>query len=154
VPLFLECVFSNRIEDLLGFFRTAVYLAVITVLFPTIAMAEGNASNPMAAVNNLDVRWQGIFATGGDKYDYFIDGSQMLRPDVKLKYELHYNSNDFTGTKQHHLEKLVIKPLWFPCQARINDAWGLKVAVGFDWILDLGDSGKAIGASADQIAPL
>lgn len=139
---------------MLDHIRTAIFLAVIIVLLPNIAVAEENASNPMAAVNNLDLRLQGIFATGGDKYDYFIDGSQMLRPDVKLKYELHYNSNDFTGTKQYQFEKLVIKPLWFPYQARINDAWGLKVAVGFDWIVNLGDSSKAIGAGADQIAPL
>lgn len=134
--------------------RITIILTVITVLLPNIASAAGNASNPLAAVNNLDLRWQGIFPSAGNKYDYFIDGSQMLRPDVKLKYELHYNSNDFTGTQQHNFEKLVIKPLWFPYQTKLNATWAMKVAVGFDWIIDLGDSRKAIGAGADQIAPL
>ena len=134
--------------------RISINLIVTMVLLQNIASAEGNASNPMAAVNNVDLRWQGTFVSADDRNDYFVNGAQMLRPDVKLVYELHYNSNDFTGSTQHNFEKLVIRPLWFPYQAKLNDTWGMKVAVGFDWIVDLGDSSKAIGAGADQIAPL
>ena len=71
-----------------------------------------------------------------------------------MKYELHYNENDFTGTSQSNFEKLVVKPLFFFGANQLNENWTVKYAVGFDWILDLGDSSKAIGAGADQFAPL
>jgi len=118
-----------------------------------VASAEENASNPLAAVNNVDVRWQGTFADAGEKYDFFIDGSHMLMPKLKLKYELHYNINNFTGSSQSSFEKLVIKPIYFPYQSRINKSWAMKVAVGFDLIFDLGAQSKAIGAGANQFAP-
>ena len=131
-----------------------ISLALAMVCLSTTANAEGNASNPLAAVNNVDLRAQGTTGKAGDRYDYFIDGSQMLQPNVKLKYELHYNSNDFTGSMKSDFEKLVIKPIYFPYQTKLNDTWAMKTAVGFDLIFDLGDTSKAIGAGAFQFAPL
>ena len=130
-------------------------------LLPLAAAAESNleleqenASNPLAAVNNTDLKWQGFSSDAGRRNAYFIDGAYMIKPTIKLKYELHYNENDFTGSSQSGLEKLVIKPLFFFGAKPINETWAVKFAVGFDWILDLGDTDKAIGAGADQIAPL
>ena len=133
--------------------RNTLVLAVIMAFLPNIASAEENASNPLASVSNVDLRWQGIFADAGEKYDFFVDGSHMLMPKLKLKYELHYNINNFTGSRQSNFEKLVIKPLYFPYQTKLNDTWAMKVAVGIDWIVDLGDTSKAIGAGSDQVAP-
>jgi hypothetical protein len=39
------------------------------------ASAEENASNPLAAVNNVDLSWQFTSADPGDKHDFFVDGA-------------------------------------------------------------------------------
>jgi len=41
-----------------------------------------NASNPLAAVNNTDLRWQYSDLTTNDDrmYDYFIEGAVLLFP--------------------------------------------------------------------------
>ena len=122
-------------------------------LLPTLTCADENASHPLAATNNFDLRWTGTTSGNGDNYDYWIDGAQMLSPDIKLKYELHYNANDFTGSKQSHFDRFHVKPMWFPYAAKLNEEWAVKAAIGFDWIVDLGDRSKAVGIDADQIAP-
>ena len=63
----------------------------------TAASAEENASNPLAAVNNTDIRYQAFDVGNSDRQDAFIDGAYMLRDDLKLKYELRYVSTDVTG---------------------------------------------------------
>jgi hypothetical protein len=50
----------------------------------------GNASNPLASVNNTDLRWQHFDLGGSDRNDFYVDGAYMLTPKLKLKYELHY----------------------------------------------------------------
>lgn len=117
--------------------------------------AAENASNPLAAVNNTDLRYQFIdLGNSADKQDAFIDGSYMLRPTLKLKYELHYNSTDATGSRQQDFEKINVKAILFPYQTKLNDTWGMRTAVGLEWIYDLGDTDKGIGTESDQIAPL
>ena len=59
---------------------------------------EENASNPLAAVNNTDVRWQHFDLDGPERNDFWLDGSYMLTPNLKLKYELHYWDTDVTGS--------------------------------------------------------
>ena len=78
----------------------------------------------------------------------------MLLPVLKLKYELHYKFTDITGSDENDFEKLVIKPIYFPFQKKLNEAWGIKGAVGFDLILDFDNKDKGIGVGADQFAPL
>ncbi len=130
------------------------FLAFGLTLVTGIAAAEENASNPLAAVNNVDLRWQFTSADAGDKHDVFVDGSHMLMPVLKLKYELHYNFTDVTGSDENDFEKVVIKPIYFPFQKKLNEAWGTKGAVGFDLILDFDNKDKGIGIGADQFAPL
>ena len=97
-------------------------MKVVTVLafiglaacLPSTASAGENPSNPLAAANNVDLRWQYTSASVGNKHDLYIDGAQMLTPMLKLKYELHYNVSDFTGRYKDDFEKLKIKPLLFP----------------------------------------
>ncbi len=118
------------------------------------ASAEENASNPLSAVNNVDLRWQYTSADPGDTHDVFVDGAYMLLPELKLKYELHYNFTDVTGSDENDFEKLVIKPIYFPYQTKLNEAWGLRVAIGGEWIVEFDNEDKGIGVGADQIAPL
>lgn len=118
------------------------------------AKAEENASNPLAAVNNTDIRYQYFDLDGGaDRQDAFIDGAYMLRPDLKLKYELHYNSTNVTGTRFNGFEKANFKLIYFPSQKPLNDSWAVKSALGLEWILDLGAPDEGIGTGSDQIAP-
>jgi len=77
----------------------------------------------------------------------------MLAPILKFKYELHYNFTDSTGTKERDFEKLVLKPILFPYQTRLNETWGLRAAVGLEWTVEFGNHRKGIGVGADQIAP-
>jgi hypothetical protein len=117
------------------------------------AAAEENASNPLAAVNNVDLRWQYTSSDQGDKHDVYIDGAYMLMPVLKLKFELHYNFTDVTGSDENDFEKVVIKPIYFPFQTKLNDSWGLRTAVGLDAVIEFGNEDKGIGVGSDQIAP-
>ena len=119
------------------------------------APPEENASNPLAAVNNTDVRIQ-YFDLGDDAemYDFFLlDGAFMLNPKLKIKYELHYWNTDVTGNSEKDWESFHLKPIYFPKQG----IWGrfkYRIAVGLEWILDFDNSDKGIGSGSDQLAPL
>ena len=134
-----------------GYVMRRYFLAFGLTLVTNLAVADENASNPLAAVNNIDLRGQYTSLDPGDKYDVFVDGSQMLMPVLKLKYELHYNFTDVTGSDENDFEKLVIKPLYFPYQSKLSETWGIKAAVGFDLIVEFGNEDKGIGVGADQI---
>ena len=123
------------------------------LLVPALAGAEENASNPLAAVNNVDLRWQYFSADPGDTHDVYVDGAFMIMPTLKLKYELHYKFTDVTGSDENDFEKMVIKPIYFPYETKLNDDWGMRTAVGLDWVIDFDNAQKGIGVGADQIAP-
>lgn len=116
--------------------------------------ADENASNPLAAVNNTDIRFQS-FDLGGssNRQDFFLDGAYMLRDNLKLKYELHYNSTDATGTSYSSFEKAIVKAIYFPSEKKLNESWGMRTAIGLEWTLDLGDTTQGIGSGADTLAP-
>lgn len=61
----------------------------------------------------------------------------MLRPDLKLKYELHYNSTNATGARFSGFEKTSFKLIYFPSQKPLNDTWTVKSALGLEWYLFL-----------------
>ncbi len=118
------------------------------------SLADENASNPLAAVNNTDIRLQAFDLNGSaSKQDMFIDGAYMLRDNLKLKYELHYNSTDLTGTRYSEFEQAVLKLIYFPSERKLNETWGLRTAVGLEWTVDLGDTAKGIGSGSDTLAP-
>ncbi len=132
---------------------------LMTVLIALIGVnrsyGEENASNPLASVNNTDVRWQ-YFDLGDSKErnDFWLaDGAYMLTPKLKLKYELHYWDTDVTGSSESDWESLHLKPIYFPKQGEWG-AWKYKLAIGGELILDFGNEDKGIGSGSDQIAPL
>lgn len=112
-----------------------------------------NASNPLASVNNTDFRWQYFDLDGARRNDFYPDGSYMLTPKLKLKYELHYWNTDLSGTSRSNWESFHLKPIYFPKQGELG-TWKYKLAVGVEWILDLGNEDRSIGSGSDQIAPL
>jgi hypothetical protein len=117
------------------------------------AIGQENASNPLAAVNNTDVRLQ-YFDLGGssDRYDLWVDGAYMLKPKLKLKYELHYWNTDVIGSRESGIETLHLKPMYFPTGGEWG-SWQYKLAVGLDWIVEFGNEDEGIGTGSDQIAP-
>ena len=80
------------------------------------AIAQENASNPLAAVNNTDFRYQYFDLDGSDLSDLWVDGAYMLNPKFKLKYEIHYWSTDVTGSRESGAESIHLKPIYFPKQ--------------------------------------
>ncbi len=132
-----------------------LFIVLLLIVTAGMALAEQNASNPLASVNNLDFKWQYVTTKDSvDRHDVFLDGALMLHPKLKFKYELHYNFTDATGSDESGFEKLVFKPIFFPTQAKLNDTWGMKTAVGLDWIIEFNNSeAKGIGVGADQLGP-
>jgi len=114
-----------------------------------------NASNPLAAVTSTDVRWQYLDLTGDGLRlnDYFVDGAFMVDPKLKLKYELHYWDTNVSGSSQQGLESALVKLIYFPRQGVFSGGTKYRVAVGIDYIHDLGDTEKGIGFGANQVGP-
>ena len=118
-----------------------------------LSLGQENASNPLAAVDNTDVRLQYFDLDGSsDRYDLWADGAYMLTPKLKLKYELHYWDTDVTGSRENGFETLHVKPIYFPKQGEW-DSWKWKLAVGLEWIVGFGNEDDGIGTGSDQIAP-
>ncbi len=127
--------------------------SLVIVIATTPVFAEENASNPLAAVNNVDLRYQFTSGENDDRHRLFIDGAYMIMPKLKLKYELHYVQTDLTGEDEHDFEKIVIKPIFFPYQAKLSDEWGMRAAVGAELTVEFGNEDKGIGIDADTISP-
>jgi hypothetical protein len=117
------------------------------------ASSPENASNPLAAINNTDLRLQHFDLGGSDRIDLWVDGAYMVTPKLKLKYELHYWDTDVTGSSENGLEAFQLKPIYFPTQGKLG-AWNYRTAIGGEWIVTFGNEDKGIGAGSDQIAPL
>ena len=67
-----------------------LFAFILLALFSNDSIAAENASNPLAVVNNTDVRLQYFDLDGPERYDFWVaDGAYMLTPELKLKYELH-----------------------------------------------------------------
>jgi len=127
-------------------------LVFILVTGITNVYGAENASNPLASVNNTDIRYQYFDLDGPDRKDLWLDGAYMLTPKLKLKYELHYWDTDVTGSSENDWESLHIKPIYFPKQGKWGD-WNYKLALGAELILDFDNDDKGIGTGSDQISP-
>jgi hypothetical protein len=122
---------------------------------PEMGGAQENASNPLAAVSNTDVRWQYFdnLLGRGRLNDYFVDGAFMVNPKLKVKYELHYWETNITGRSEHDWERALVKLIYFPKQGMLSNGTKYRLAVGGDYINDFDNQDKGIGQGADQIAP-
>lgn len=132
---------------------------ILTFIYSEKVLAEDNktenASNPLAAVNNTDLRAKYYdLGHSSERLDYYIDGATMLTPKLKLKYELHYWDTDVTGQDEDDLESFHLKLIYFAKQGKLPSGQPYRLAIGAEWIKDLGDTDKGIGSGGDQIAPL
>ena len=119
------------------------------------AAQEENASNPLAAVTSTDLRWQYLDLTDDGLHlnDYFVDGAFMANPKLKIKYELHYWDTNISGASEQGLESALVKMIYFPKQGVLSGGTMYRVAVGVDYIHDLGDTEKGIGFGSNQVGP-
>jgi hypothetical protein len=133
----------------------SIIVGLLTSIGISSAYAEENASNPLAAVTNTDLRAKYFDLEGPERRDYYVDGSGMLTPNLKLKYELHYWDTDVTGSSENDWERLSLKPIYFP-ETMVGKlgSWKYKVSIGGELIVDFGNEDKGIGSGSDQIAPL
>ncbi len=122
---------------------------------PELAGGGENASNPLAAVTNTDLRFKYLDLTDdlGRVNDFFVDGAFMVNPKMKIKYELHYWETNVTGSSKSGLESAVLKVIYFPKEGIRDNGVKYRVAVGLDLIADFDNLDKGIGMGADQIAP-
>jgi len=125
----------------------------IALVFSMTVTAAENASNPLAAVNNVDLRYQYTTGDLDDRHRGFVDGAYMVMPTLKLKYELHYVQTNLTGEDERDFEKFVVKPIFFPYQTKLGADWGMRTAIGLEWSVEFDNEDKGIGVGADQIAP-
>jgi hypothetical protein len=134
--------------------KKITFLITVFIMLVGVNYSYGgeNASNPLAAVNNTDIRYQYFDLDGPEKKDFWLDGSVMLNPKLKLKYELHYWDTDVTGSSKNNWESFHLKPIYFPTQGKIGD-WKYKTAIGAELIVDFGNEDQGIGSGSDQIAP-
>lgn len=134
---------------------TPPILALVVLAGISNAYGEENASNPLAAVTNIDVRAKYFDLDGSTRRDYYVDGATMVTPNLKLKYELHYWNTDVTGSSESDWESFHLKPIYFP-ESMIGKLgeWKYKLAVGGELIVDFGNDDQGIGSGSDQIAPL
>jgi len=76
----------------------------------------------------------------------------MLHPRLKITNELRYVSTDRSGKSEQDFEELKIRGIF------LSDImpFGIKakLAVGGEWLKDLGDFEEGTGTGADMIAPL
>jgi hypothetical protein len=63
------------------------FVGLVLVLASAHAFDQENASNPLATVNNTDLRYQYFDLDGSDRSDYDADGAYMATPELKLMYD-------------------------------------------------------------------
>jgi len=133
-----------------------IILAFSTSHFNT-ALAEvdgSNASDPTAAVNYVDFRFQAFdLPNSKDRDRYAVEGAYVITPEHKLTYEINYWETDITGKDESGLESVKGKYIHL-MPKMLSGGLKYKLAIGTEVILDQGDVDEGIGTGTDQIAPL
>ncbi len=124
-----------------------LFLSICFFVMSSLLVAE-NASNPLAAVSNIDLRAQYYDLDDAYIKDYNLEGATMLNPKIKLKYELHYWDTDISGENEKHLESALAKLIYFPKEGKFQDM-PYRLAVGAEVDFDLGDEDKGTGVGSD-----
>lgn len=131
-------------------------LVILAVARPALAEEAASgaaASDPTAAVNYQDVRYRYFdLDKGADKHSFETEGAYMLHPRFKLTNELRYVNTDSSGKSEQDFEELKLKGIHLTS----IKPFGIKakLALGAEWLKDLGDFEKGTGSGADIIAPL
>ena len=111
------------------------------------------ASDPTAAINYQDARYRYFeLDAGNDSHSFETEGAFMLHPRFKITNELRYVNTDSSGKSEQDFEELKLKGIF------LTDIqpFGIKakLAMGGEWLKDLGDFEEGTGTGADMIAPV
>ncbi|MCZ6569484.1 MAG: hypothetical protein O7B23_04895 [Deltaproteobacteria bacterium] len=112
------------------------------------------ASDPTARVNFMDFRWRYFDLPGGNlQRVYGMEGATMLTPNFKFVPKLEYFDTNAAGRSESHWSLLSLKGIHLSPGPEVG---GIKsrLAVGVEWIKDLGRFTDGTGTGSDQIAPL
>lgn len=111
------------------------------------------ASDPTASVNFQDFRYR-YFDLGGSKHknSFEAEGSYVFNPRLKLSHELIGVETDVTGNSEADFSKLSLRPIFLTPMKPFGIK--AKLALGVEWVKDLGDFSEGTGSGTDQIAPL
>lgn len=146
---------TNRIAPLRH--AASACLSLLACLACSIGQAAESsgaaASDPTAAVNYQDVRFRYFDKDGGNERQSFeTEGAYMITPRLKLTNELRYVNDNSSGSSEQDFEELKLKGIYL---SEIKP-FGIKakLAVGAEWLKDLGDFEEGTGTGADLIAPL
>ena len=70
----------------------------------------GNASDPTASVNYVDIRFQAFDLDGtADRDRFAVEGAYMIAEGHKSTYELNYWDTNITGNDESGLESVKVK---------------------------------------------
>ena len=134
----------------------AFVLAIMLYAGCAIVQAEepsgAAASDPTAAVYYQDFRFRYFDLDRGDKQSFETEGAFMLLPRLKITNELRYVNTDRSGKSEQDFEELKLKGIFL----RDIKPFGVKakLALGAEWLKDMGDFENGTGTGADKIAPL
>jgi hypothetical protein len=131
----------------------AILLQIVCLTAHAEAASGAAASDPTAAVNYQDLRFRYFDLDGGaDKKSFETEGAYMLHPRLKLTNELRYVNTDRSGRSKQDFEEFKFKTIFL---SNIKP-FGVKakLALGAEWLKDLGDFEDGTGTGSDKIAPL
>ena len=142
----------------LTFFRS-ISLRLCLLSVSSLVMAQDdfetaeNPSNPLSKGRNTDLRLQ-YFDLGdsADRSMFNVEGAMMIKPSLKLKYEARYWSTNVTGRREHGMEAASLKGIYY-AKDRQWEQWGVRPAIGLEWIYDFGNTDQGIGGGSDILSP-
>jgi hypothetical protein len=111
------------------------------------------ASDPTAAVNFQDIKPRYFDLTeGNEEIVLEAEGSYVFAPEFKVTHKINGVHTDRSGDWETDFRELSLKPIYL--HPIMPFGIKAKLALGVEWIKDLGDSSNGTGTGSDQIAPL
>jgi hypothetical protein len=142
--------------------RPRALILVVVLLTGRLAFADepeeadgggAAASDPTAAVNFQDLKLRYFDLTKGNEESILeAEGSYVFSPAFKLVHKLTGTRTNRSGDWETDFRELSLRPVYLhPIKP-----FGIKakLALGGEWLKDLGKSRDGTGTGADQIAPL
>ncbi len=104
-------------------------------------------------MNFQDFRYRYFDLEGGNhKNSFEAEGSYVFNPRFKISHKLVGVETDVTGESEADFSELSLKPIFLTPMKPFGIK--AKLALGVEWLKDLGESSEGTGSGSDQIAPL
>ena len=111
------------------------------------------ASDPTASVNYQDIKLRYFDLPRGNEEGVLeAEGSYVFSPALKLVHKINGVHTDKSGDWETDFRELSLKPMYL--HPIMPFGIKAKLALGVEWLKDLGKSSNGTGTGSDQIAPL